>query len=407
MSLLSESVEPSPAGPADGRGWPDLLRVLLLVACGPAVAGYALAVAVLGLLVASSAGAEIAVAGTARAAGAAWLAAHRVPLLVDGAPLGALPLLPTVLLGLLVATTAGRLARRHGLDQPLDAARIAGTVAGVHALVGVGIALAVIASAVGAAPVRAALGCGAVAGLAAVCGLAQPCGLLPALLHRAPGWAWHALAGTAVALVVLLTGGLAIVLAALAASATTVHDLYGAWGTGAGSALGMTLLSIAYLPNAAVAAVSWSAGPGVSIGAFSATPLGVLPGPLPAVPLLAALPEGQAAAWWAVVFGLPLLAGAAAGRRCRAAGDDPVMRARAAVAATGGVAVACLVLAALASGRLGGGPFDPVQVPAWSFAAAAVVWILPPAALVAWWSGRPGVPDGQQPAANGEAAQGR
>lgn len=401
LSALTGPSEPEPSG--EGRSdlsRSDLRWVLLAVACGPALAGYALVTAVLGLVISTAPGAEITMASTARAAAAVWLAAHRVPLIVAGAPLGALPLLPTLLLGLLVAASAGRAARRHGLDQPGDAARLAGAVAGVHGLFGLTTALAVTTSAattsaISASPVQAALGCGAVAGVAAGCGLMRPCRLLPAALQGAPDWARHALAGAVIGLVVLLTGGLAAVLASLLVSLAAVHDLFAAWGPGVGSGMGLTLLSVAYLPNAAIAAASWSVGTGVSIGAVSATPLGVLDGPVPAVPLLAALPEGPAASWWAVAFALPVAAGAVAGRRCSAAGDDPAARVRAAAAATGIMAVACFVLAVLAGGRLGDGAFDPVQVPAGSFAIAMAVWIVLPAVAVAWWSGPRTTPDPQ------------
>lgn len=387
MSALSPPVDSGESQQAGDRDRWELGRLLLTISCGPALAGYALAVMVLGLIVGSAPGAEITVVGTLRAAGVTWLAAHRVPLIVEGAPLGALPLLPTVLLGALVAVSCSRVARRRGLDQPGDAARIVGIAAVVHALLGIGVAVSVSTPAAGAAPVQAAFGCGFVAGVAAAIGLVRPCRLLSAALRDAPGWARHAVAAAARGSAMLFTGALATVLAGLLVSTTAVHDLFGAWGQTAGSGFGLTLLSVAYLPNAAVAAASWSAGTGVSIGAVSVTPLGVLDGPVPAVPLLAALPEGPAASWWVVAFALPLVTGAVTGHRCSVAGDGPAVRVRASAAAAGMLAVGCFVLAALAGGRLGEGVFDPVEVPAGSFAVAVLVWTFLPAALVAWWWG--------------------
>jgi hypothetical protein len=398
-SPLVGSRESQQAGDKDR--W-ELGRLVLTIGCAPALAGYALAVMVLGLIVGSAPGAEITALGTVRAAGLVWLAAHRVPLMVEGAPLGALPLLPTLLLGALVAMSSSRIARRRGYDQPRDAARIVGIAAVMHALLGIGVAMAVSTPAGGAAPVQAAFGCGFVAGVAAACGLLRPCRLLPAALQGAPGWTSHAVAAAALGSAVLFTGGLATVLAGLLASTTAVHDLFAAGGQAAGGqtagrGLGLTLLSVAYLPNAAVAAASWSVGTGVSIGAVSVTPLGVLDGPVPAVPLLAALPEGPAASWWVIAFALPLVTGAVTGYRCSFAGEEPAVRVRASAAAAGMLAVAGFVLAALAGGRLGEGAFDPVQVPAGSFAVAVLVWTFLPAALVAWWWGRRG--DSDAPAA--------
>ncbi len=387
MSALSPLVGSRESQQAGDRDRWELGRLLLTVGCAPALVGYALAVLVLGLIVGSAPGAEITAVGTLRAAGVGWLAAHRVPLMLEGAPLGALPLLPTLLLGALVAVSCSRTARRRGLDQPGDAARIVGITAVVHALLGIAVAVSVSTPAAGAAPVQAAFGCGFVAGVAAAIGLVRPCRLLPALLQGAPGWAHHAVAAAALGSAVLFTGGLATVLVGLLVSTTAVHELFGTAGQAVGSVFGLTLLSVAYLPNAAVASASWSVGTGVSIGAVSVTPLGVLDGPVPAVPLLAALPEGPAASWWVVAFALPVVAGAMVGHRCSSAGDAPAVRVRASAAAAGMLAVACFVLAALAGGRLGVGAFDPVQVPAGSFAVAVLVWTFLPAALVAWWWG--------------------
>ncbi|MDQ3886112.1 MAG: DUF6350 family protein, partial [Actinomycetota bacterium] len=210
---------------------------LVIVACGPALAGYAALAVVLALVGGVAAGAKLAIGGVVRAAGAAWLAAHQVPLVLDGAPLGALPLLPTLLLGGLIARTAARAARWAGQDTPSDAARLVGAVAAVHAVAGTGIAATISSAtdpAVTAAPGQAALGCGLLAATAAACGLAGPCGWLRAAVARAPDWAGHTLAGGVLGLAVLLTGGLAVVLVALLASTGEVREAFGTWGPGWG-----------------------------------------------------------------------------------------------------------------------------------------------------------------------------
>lgn len=399
--MSSGTVRARPTGNGARRSF---RRALVTVAAGPVLAGYTAVAVVLALVAWAAAGAELAIGGTVRAAGAAWLAMHQVPLVLEGAPLGVLPLLPTVLLGGLIAWTAARAARRGGLDAPSDAVRLIGAVAAVHAVGGTGIAATISSAAdpaVTAAPWRAALGCGLLAATAAACGLAGPCGWLRAVMSRAPGWTGHALVGGALGLAVLLTGGFAAVLVALLASAGAAGEAFGTWGPGWGTGLGLVLLSIAYLPNAAIAAASWLAGPGLSVGTFSTTPLGVLAGPVPEVPLLAALPEGPAASWWPVAFVVPVLAGAAVGRRCAAATADHEGRLRAVAGSAGVAALGCFVLALLAGGQLGGGVFDPVQVPAASLAVAVGLWTFLPGAVVVWFSGtgedaapRRSLPDG-------------
>lgn len=365
--------------------------------------------AVLALVAWVAPGAELTPDGTARAAGAAWLAVHQVPLVLHGAPLGVLPLLPTLVLGALITRATARAARRAGLDAPRDGVPLVGVVAAAHALVGVAIAVTISGAAspaVTASAVQAALGCGLVAAAAAACGVAGPCDWARAALQGAPRWASHAVGGAALGVAVLLAGGLGAVLVGLVASPSATRDAFGGWGTGWGTGLGLALLSIAYLPNAVIAAASWLAGPGLSVGAVSVTPLGELGGPVPAVPLLVALPEGPAASWWAVALLVPVLAGAAVGRRCSSAIDYPDAM-RAAAGAVAAVAVAFFVLALLAGGRLGGGRYDPVQVPAGSLAIAVAVLMFPLALGVAWLTGvRAAVEEPPEPEVPTDAPEG-
>ncbi len=338
-------------------------------ACLPALASYLAAVVVIAMLAAAGGG-DSSVAGVAQAGAVGWLAAHHISLSIDGAPLGVLPLLPTLLLGALVARGAAGVALRSGMHQPVDAGWVAGTIAGTHGVLGAFLALAVTPATVTADPGLAALGCALVAGVAAGLGLARPCGLLPAALRQAPDWVRPGLVAGLWGLAVLLAAGLATVLIALVASAPEVAQLS---GSDAGSVLGLAVLSVAYLPNAAIAGLSWLAGPGLSIGALSASPISVHAGPLPAVPLLAALPQGPAQPWWGVVLAVPLLVGAAVGRRCAAAGPDLPLRLRVLGVAAVVIALGSAVLGALAGGRLGAAAFDPVDVPFGTLAVVVLV----------------------------------
>jgi hypothetical protein len=87
------------------------------------------------------------------------------------------------------------------------------------------------------------------------------------------------------------------------------------------------------------------------------------------VPLLAALPPGPPQSWWVAVVSVPLLAGAAVGRRC-APGRELPERLRVLGAAGGAIALGGVVLGLLAGGRLGSAAFDPVDIPAGPLAAA-------------------------------------
>ena len=329
--LLSPLVSDDAAGDPAGEGTRPGLGALIGAACLPAVASYLAAAVALAILTAAG-GADTSVAGVARLGAAGWLAAHHVPLTIQGAPLGVLPLLPTLLLGALVARGATGVADRSGITQPVDAGWVAATIAGTHGVLGAVLALVATPVTITADPAQAAVGCALVAGTAAGLGLMRPCGLLPAALRRAPGWVRPGLEAGLWGLAIALSAGFVTVLLALVVSAPEVVEMS---GPDISSAFGLTVVSIGYLPNAAIAGLSWLAGPGLSVGAVSISPVAVHAGPVPAVPLLAALPQGPVQPWWGVVLGVPLLIGAAVGRRCLAAGQDRSERLRVlAVAAT-------------------------------------------------------------------------
>jgi hypothetical protein len=348
-------VSGAPAAASTRPSWGAMIGA----ACLPALASYLAAVILLALLAAAGA-AEGSVSAVARAAAVGWVAAHHIPLTIDGAPLGVLPLLPTLLVGALIARGAAAVATRSRIHQPADAGRVAAAIAGTHGVLGAALALVATPATVTADPALAAVGCALIAGLAAAVGLARPCGLLPAALRGAPGWVRPGVVAGVWGLALLLAAGLATVLIALVVSAPEVIEMS---GSDAGSVLGLTTLSIGYLPNATIAGLSWLAGPGFSIGALSISPVAVHAGAVPAVPLLAALPQGPIPPWWGVAVAVPLLVGAAVGRRCVADGPDLPQRLRILGTAATVLALGSAVLGALAGGRLGAAAFDPVDVP--------------------------------------------
>jgi hypothetical protein len=163
--------------------------------------------------------------------------------------------------------------------------------------------------------------------------------------------------------------------------------------SGPGSGLGLLLLCAGYVPNAVIAATSFVAGPGFALGEISLTPLTFRGGPVPGLPLLAALPE-RTAVWWPVLLVLPVGVGVLVGRRLRYAAEEPRDRLRAVVVATAVVALSLVVLAGSAGGPAGGGRFDPVDLRAASLSVALVAWVGVTGAAVAWFGGPRPQPDG-------------
>ncbi len=366
MSLLLAPASRDPAGTHLRWG------ALIGAACLPALAIYLAAVTVLAALTAA-AGAGSSVAGAARLGAVGWLIAHHVPLTIDGAPLGVLPLLPTLLGGTLVARGAAAVAARHGISAPGEAGWIVGAIAGIHGVLGAALALVATPMTVTADPALAAVVCALVAGTAAGVGLLRLCGLLPAALRQAPGWVRPGLDAGLWGLAALLAAGLTTTLLALVVSAPEVVQMS---GPDAGSAVGLSVLSVGYLPNAAIAGLSWLAGPGFSIGPVSISPFAVHAGAVPAMPLLAALPQDPAQPWLGFALAVPLLVGAAVGRRCVAAGHDLPQRLRVLSVAATVIGLGSAVLGALAGGQLGVAAFNPVEIPYGLLMVAVLVAIL-------------------------------
>ncbi|WP_146793716.1 cell division protein PerM [Agrococcus baldri] len=138
------------------------------------------------------------------------------------------------------------------------------------------------------------------------------------------------------------------------------------------------LLQLALAPVAIVWAASWAIGPGFMVGlGSSVSPLGTDLGPVPALPLLAAI-DPSAQPWMAVVVVLPVLAAVLVGvlaRQSVLAGTErrPVHWWELAIAATGGGVLAGALLgiaAMLSTGAAGPGRLaitgpDAVLVAAW------------------------------------------
>jgi hypothetical protein len=367
------------AGAVEGL---DRLRLLLAGAMGTMLVSYALLVPAAAAVI-LPAGGGMTLDGAFAAAIPLWLAAHQIPIVLEGQPLSVLPMLPTVVVFAVVAIGAGWAVRRLGGRFRTDAGAVLVATAGAHAAVAVlGSALLPRAAEVAVAPWSAMVGGGLVAGAAAAVGVLRSCGVPADWADRMPGWLWPALRGAAVALTGLALVGAVVLLAGLVLSAPDVAGAYHELAPDVGSGLGVTLLAMAYLPNAVVGGLSWALGPGIAVGTAGASPFAAYAGEPSTFPLLAAVPDATPPAWAAVVLVLPVAAGALAGLTCRR-GAAPGERLPAAAAATAITAVAVGFLALLAGGRLAAGPFDPVRVPPELVTPAVLLWVGVPTLLVA------------------------
>ncbi|WP_326568200.1 DUF6350 family protein [Amycolatopsis rhabdoformis] len=372
------------------------VRVLLTAAFGPLITEYAVVATLLAVVALTAERTAFSATGMLLTAGPGWLAAFQVQLGIAGHPLGVLPLLPTIGAVLLVARTASGAALRLGCATLRQAVPLICVIAAAHALFGLLIGLLSLGAPVRANPLLACVVPAVFAALAATGGAVRRCGLPAALVERLDPSAVRGLRAGALGLAALLAVGAIVFTAATVLSVSTVDDLF---EPSFGNSLGLLLLSVVYLPNAVVAALSFVSGPGFTIGSLDVSLVGYRGGSVPAVPLLGGIPE-HTAAWWPVLLVLPAAVGALVGWSVRHADDDPAARIRIVAVAGAVVGFGCVVLGTLAGGRLADGPFDPVSVPVGVASIVAFCWIVIPGGFVAFFAGA------HEPAAPPESLEG-
>lgn len=367
----------APARPAGEPGPlalpPERARTLLYVAFRPAA--FALAAIVVALSATLlTAGSDL--TGLSGAVAAGWLAIHQVPLTIGTTTLGLLPVLPTALL--LWAAAREAVGATETEPTRAEIGWLFGAAAGGPLLI-TAVCLAVTEDASGSIALQrpnplAAFAWVLVLHLAAAAGgVVFRC--RAKIFDRLPYDAIAAgyVAGRAV--LRLLAAAAVMLVVALPAHWSRVGDTYGG-AENFVDVLGLTLLSLLYLPNAVIAAVGVLAGPGVQFGDASVGVFTVVGGPIPAVPVLAAVPTGPAALWWAVVLLVPAGIGVYAGVESARVSYDRPAAPWALFAAAGMGSAVLTVLAALAGGELGNFGRLGLELPV--FALAVFAWLAVP-----------------------------
>ena len=130
-------------------------------------------------------------------------------------------------------------------------------------------------------------------------------------------WAGSYLASAAKAGFVALASSLALACVLLAVDLfihwNLVVAVYEALDAGALGGAALTIAQLGYLPNLAVFSLAWASGSGFAMGVGSQVgPLGTATGPLPSIPVFAAIPAGSLD-YGFVALVVPVLAGVLAG----------------------------------------------------------------------------------------------
>ncbi len=342
-----------------------------------AVAAVAVAVSVLGLLglvlavvvvqTLDPAG-GLPVAESARVAGALWLLAQGGGLVFGSGPLVLAPLLLTLVVAWGLSSAGRVVVRAYDVGDGRTAVAVLAAVTGTHTLLTVLLGLAVDTSGAAVDLLRCAVGSAVLALLTGGWGPVRESGLLDAALGRLSEPVRPLLRAVLAGLLAALALGFVMVAVALASDTEGHAALTGALGGAGAGAVGLIALGGLLLPNAAAAAIGLAAGPGFVVGTGTLVSVhGVTLGAVPALPLLAALPDTQAVPLLAfasqVVPALAgLVAGGTLGRRLGQAGG-PVVAGLWGVLAGVLLGVACGLLAWVAGGSLGDDRLAEVGAP--------------------------------------------
>ena len=303
-------------------------------------------------------------------AGRLWLLAQGARLDVGAGPLVLAPLLLTLGIAWGLSRAGRLLVRLRDLDSGPDAVRATGLVVAVHALLTLVLALAVDSPRADVGVLRSVVGAAVLGVVAVGWGVGRESGVLDGLLDRLPGAPRPLLRGVLAGLLTSLALCTVVIAIAVAADAHGYATLSGSLGGAAAGALGLLGLEVLLLPNAAAAVLGLAAGPGFSIGTGTLVSVhGVTLGAVPALPLLAALPDTQAVPLIAFASqAIPAIAGLVTGRTVgRGFGDED---GGSLVAGLTGLLAGVLLgvvsglLVWLAGGSLGNGALAEVGAPA-------------------------------------------
>jgi hypothetical protein len=381
---------PPTTAPADTGSlwWRGLLAASWAVAVGVA----SLVVLVL-VIWATDSRAAIGGGAAVRTALQLWLVAQHVPVHVGAASIGVPPLLMTVLVAGLLAHAAAVLARALEVHDAAGVARVSAAVGLPYA------ALATfVAAGATSAPARprpmAALFAGVVVGCAASAwGAARGTRSTGPLWRELPDEVRLVGRAAGLALAVLAAAATLLVAGAVAVHGAAVSHGMTALGGGPVGVAALVLLTVAFLPNAVVWAMAYVAGPGFAIAGSVVSTRAGAPGPLPALPLLAAVPHGAAAGLVGLAIVLTVVAAGGSAGWVVSRGGHPLTRSLALAAAAGGATgLIGSVLVAVSGGPAGPGTMAAVGPSPWQvglvLAGEVAVVAAGTAAALTWRRGR-------------------
>ena len=393
--LFRRRSRPPRAGEPDGRPLTTAAAIAAVGAAGTTMVTF-MGLAVIGWFLAD-AGAHGQTTDALRVGADVWLVGHGAQLTASGIPLGIVPLTVTAVL----AVVLFRFGRWAGVTaQPAEDDRTVALAATI--LTGIYVVIAVItcvlATQESASPSlgRAILGSLLVAGVAGTLGMGVGTGRLRGWFDLVPAWFRAIAYGAAASFLLLVAVSAVLVAAALVTGLNEASAVMSELRLGPGDYVMYALATVAVAPNAVLFGSAYLLGPGFAVGTGTVvSPSVVTLGPVPAFPLLAALPgSGPAPEWAPAVLVVPVLVGAVGAVLAQWAYRVPAYDSaalRGFGCGFGGALLTTLAIS-LAGGPMGTGRMADIGAPVWEVLVAAVMAMsmggLVAGVATAWWQRR-------------------
>ncbi|MET0740266.1 MAG: DUF6350 family protein [Candidatus Nanopelagicales bacterium] len=328
-------------------------------------------------------------ASMGRTAGLAWAMSNFGSVDVGGqgilrfAPLGF-----TLALAFAISRAGSWAARAADIRNLREATAIACTLALTYAAAGLFLASLVSTDQARALPASLAAGAFGLAAVAGGVGVLRGGNLRRAAVAALPESARAVLFAASSAVAVMVLGGGFLVTASLIVHYDRVVDLTRGLAADPVGGGALALLGVAFVPNLAAWAATFTLGTGFSVDAGSVVaPSGIDLGALPAFPVLGALPDsGVLSGWTYLVLLVPVAAGAVLGHAVNRGlrGVEPLKRVVVAAVAATVSAVALGGLAYLSGGALGDAALRQIGPDPFATAAMAGLVQLLTAVVVVW-----------------------
>lgn len=369
---------------------------LAALAAAGAVMGGLMVLAVVGWFLAD-AGAHGQTTDALRVGADAWLTGHGSRVSLSGVPLGIVPLTLTGAIAFVLHRFGRWAAGSSAAPEDDRSLVLAATVlTGVYVVVVVIACLVVSRDSAAPGLGRAIVGSLLLSGVAGTLGLASGAGRLRSWADLVPRWIRSVVHGAAVTCLLFAAASAVLVVLALLWGIGEAATVMSGLQLGASDYVTYLVATVAVVPNAVLLGAAYLLGPGFALGTGTVVaPTVVSLGPVPAFPLLAAVPDSGPTPTWAVwLLAVPVLAAIVGASRAQSGYRVPVYDSAALRGFGSGFGAALLttLAIALAGGPMGTGRMADIGAPLGEVLVAATMAMslggLVGGVATAWWQRR-------------------